>query len=90
MKKLPQIISAIVGVLLLLYLAFALSRCFQHHTLPPGYGLETNGSKWRYVDPDGRPDIFSFSLRQNAIEEAWNWFEYKCGQSTNAWRKVEP
>jgi len=54
-------------------------------TMPPGWHLETDGSQWRWVKPNG--DIWlPLKSKKQAIENAWDHYEYKSPD----WKRAMP
>ena len=86
MKRLSITICAafLVACTLLLGVGCGRNEATVHDTLPPGWGLETDGELWRWVKPDGSTWL-PLRTRERAIENAWEHYEYR----EPDWKRVQ-
>ena len=86
MKRLSITIGAAFLVACTLWLGVGCGRKDEtvHNTLPPGWGLETDGERWRWVQPDGSTWL-PLRTRERAIANAWEHYEDR----EPDWKRVE-
>lgn len=57
--------------------------------LPYGYSMETNGNEFAYVDSDGHRTLFPADSLEEAIKDAWSYYEYEDKKKTEVWQSFE-
>lgn len=60
-----------------------------HSQMPPGWTVETNGSEYRFVRPDGNPQAVGTQwTRWGTVQRAWRQYRFE-STSEGKWHRID-